>query len=95
MINSRTERCLYTHGWEKYKYKELRRNDKVAIQFKDKTISGIVFKIGTKNIQLYNNEILDGKMRTWFDLKEYKIEDIQTFAKYPLNSQRYTNKKLY
>ncbi|GAA0083026.1 hypothetical protein [Clostridium sp. CTA-6] len=93
MINSRIDRYLYSYGCNKYK--EIRRGDKVSIQFKDKTISGIVFKIGTKNIQLYNNEILNGKMTTWFDLKEYKIKDIKKFAKYPLNSQRCIHKKLY
>ncbi|APR02520.1 TPA: hypothetical protein ACXDAY_002134 [Clostridium botulinum] len=93
MIHSRTDRYLYTY--ECNKYKEIRKGDKVSIQFKDKTISGIVFKIGTKNLLLYNNERLSGKMTTWFNFKEYKIQDIQTFAKYPSNSQRYGNRKLY
>jgi len=93
VICSRIDRCLYIH--ESNKYKEIRRGDKVSIQFKDKTISGIVFKIGTKNIQLYINDNLVGKTTTWLGLKEYKIENIQRFAKYPLNSQRYSNKKLY
>ncbi|APH21053.1 hypothetical protein [Clostridium botulinum] len=93
MIGSKMDRCLCIWGCDKHK--EIRRGDKVSIQFKDKTVSGIVFKIGTKNIQLYHNEILNGKMTTWINLKEYKIENIKAFAKYPLNSQRYGNKKLY
>jgi hypothetical protein len=77
-------------------YKKTKTEDGLtAISPGDKVISGIIMDIGSKIITLKTGPYLQGERIGYLNTERIRIEDIETFAKFPKGYQEYKTYKLY
>lgn len=95
MVNVRIERHIYSWRYQKDDI-EAKATDKVIFKLNNgHVVSGVIKRIGTKNIELQTYGNLQGKMTLHLNWKIIKIDDIKKFCVFPKDYQKYDNKILY
>lgn len=98
---TRTIPYLVVNDYIKSTSVRIELDDKIIIRTKNhKSISGYVYKIGTKYLTIRTSgityiaqSIINGSCCSW-STKEVAIADIEKLAKYPKGSQQYPNEYL-
>lgn len=99
MINIGMERHIYTWHYSKDKGSTMVigvRGDKAIFKLENgRVISGIIKRVGTKNIVIQTNGNLIGQRRTFLNWETIKTDDIKDFCIFPNGYQEYRYTKLY
>jgi len=86
-------------GYKNGKYVKFYINDKISVQAKDKTKTGIITSIGTKYLYIQTGSQMLYSPRmcgrcSEMPIKKIELKDVIKIAKYPEDSQRFKAVKL-